>query len=1005
MELAPGLYEQVIDDELKRLMERLDGALKATERPLDPGESHVVLAQHLAKRIARALAAVPSEGRVARQVAMCNDILDRLSVGQPEDTSRIAPGGDQLMALAFPSLVAAETVSRPDTPLAASCLFTGTRLDPSLVSQLRKELRSADQVDILCSFIKWSGLRVLEDDLNDFTAREGTRLRVITTSYMGATDLKAVDFLQGLPNTEIRVSYDTKRTRLHAKAYLFHRNSTFGTAYVGSANLSHAALSDGLEWNVKVSAYEAPHLWAKLSGTFETYWNDPNDFEPYESTRDAERLALALRLERTSGTETAWFDFDLHPYPFQQEILDRLRAERQLHGRYKNLVVAATGTGKTVIAAFDYLNACRQEIMPGKRPRLLFVAHREEILQQSAECFRRVLKDRNFGDVMVGGHVPGQADHLFLSIQSFNSKRLWESLAPDAYDYLVVDEFHHAAASGYRQLLEHFTPRILLGLTATPERMDGKSVLGYFDDHIAAEIRLPEAINRKLLCPFQYFGATDSVDYSRLRWQSGGYLESELEAEYIGNDERTAVILRAMEKRLLNVQTARAVGFCVKVSHAEYMAAEFQRRGLRAAALSGRTPDDERRAVQAGLRSGDINYLFVVDLLNEGVDIPEIDTILLLRPTESLTVFLQQIGRGLRLSDGKDCLTILDFIGQANQRYDFEARFRALADVASRSVDREMNDGFPHAPAGCVIELEEKAQQYVLENIRQALNRSRSGLVSRIASFEADTGKPATLANFIHHYDLDLDNIYARASWSRLSAAAGIRSSFDDPDEAALSKGLRRLARINSERGIRGLLDALTRPDAAPLDEDEERLLVMLQFTLWGPKPPAPTLKACLSRLRENSTVMAESLDLLHLRYDQLGAVPPPLRLPYDTPLELHAHYSRDEALAALGHWTLERQPGMREGVLYLPDLKTDVLLVTLNKTEKDYSPTTMYEDYALGPDLFHWQSQSTTAETSKTGQRYIHHGEMGGTVLLFVRENGKQNGDTAPYDFLGPVE
>jgi superfamily II DNA or RNA helicase len=559
---------------------------------------------------------------------------------------------------------------RPDTPPGVGCLLTGgARLDLSLVSQLRKELQTADRVDILCSFIKWSGIRILEEALRAFSRRPGTRLRIITTSYLGATDLKAVELLRALPGTEVRISYDTHRTRLHAKAYLLHRDTGFGCAYIGSANLSHAALTEGLEWTVKVSQYESPHLWDRVTATFETYWND-GEFAPYEESQRP-RLQAALAQERRGADQGDQpFLFDLRPYAFQQEILDRLDAERRVQGRDRHLVVAATGTGKTLIAAFDYRQWTRGLAdQRGALPRLLFIAHREELLTQSLAAFRAVLRDANFGDLLVGGRSPEQYDHLFVSIQSYNSQRLAEQFPADHFAYVVVDEFHHAAAPSYERLLGHVCPRVLLGLTATPERSDGLDVLRHFSGHLSAQIRLPDAITRKLLSPFQYFGITDEVDLSGLQWQRGGYRTDELDNIYTGNDRRAGLILDKVREILLDPRQARGLGFCISVAHARYMAAKFNQYGIPAESLSGESSREDRVELQGRLRRREINFLFVVDLYNEGVDIPEVDTVLFLRPTESLTVFLQQLGRGLRLNDDKECLTVLDFIGQAHRSF------------------------------------------------------------------------------------------------------------------------------------------------------------------------------------------------------------------------------------------------------------------------------------------------------------------------------------------------
>jgi superfamily II DNA or RNA helicase len=973
--------------------------LQIRTRALDSSDSHTYLAHYLAEYIRKAFVSFPQAERLDRQLELANQVLSVLSESSPEafdkDQARILRA-ELLLMLSNTQL------HRADTPLSTSCLMTGTRQDPTLISQLRKEIVSADRVSILCSFIKWSGVRILEDSLKTLTTTKS--LRVITTSYMGATDPKAIEFLHSLPNTEVQVSYDTRRTRLHAKAYIIHRDTGFGVAYIGSSNLSQAALTDGLEWNVKISQEESPHLWQKVCATFDTYWHD-NEFVAYTADSKA-RLTEAIRSQQGSANDEGILAFfTLAPYPFQQEILDKLEAERSLHNRFRNLVVAATGTGKTVISAFDYLRFRRQQ--ENKLPRLLFIAHREEILKQSLGTFRNVLRDFNFGDLLISGSIPEQFDALFCSIQSFNAQEFWKQVSPDFYDFVVVDEFHHTAAPSYQRLLSFVRPQILLGLTATPERMDALDVVAFFDGHIAAEIRLPDAINRKLLCPFQYFGVTDAVDFSAIRWQRGGYDQQGLDNLLTGNNLRANLVVDKTREILLEVSNARGLGFCVSVRHAEFMADVFSKAGIPSVSLSSESPKELRQTVQHKLVAREINFIFVVDLYNEGVDIPEIDTILLLRPTESLTIFLQQLGRGLRLHVEKDCLTVLDFIGQAHQNFNYEQRFRSLLGQTSRRVEEEIQNGFPHLPAGCSIALERLATKYIVDNIRQATTYNRRRLVQRIRSFTAETGRELTLPIFTAYHRLELDDIYRRDSWSRLQVEAGFKADFNDPDERQFAKGLRRVAHADTARLLRFLLDYLSedrRVFEDPKDEEERRFLIMLHLSLWGVSIPTSREEGD-AWLRRNPTLRLELRELFAIKLEQLDEIPIQTTLPFLCPLQIHADYTTKEVLAALGISTLEFQNNFREGVLYAKSLKADLLFVTLNKTESDYSPTTMYQDYAISADRFHWQSQSTTPAEGQVGQRYIHHAERGHSILLFVREDKTRNSLSMPYSFLGPVE
>ena len=1011
--LHDGLYEQVIN-------KGIDSELSTTEKltqaeKIDAAEAAKTLSEYISEVVLRGLENIKDNGgSIDNQVNLANKIINTIIQETKEadfDTLSVAERAEQLLAVFEKknNIIAFDEkakIIRPETSIAQSSLFTGAIHEPQMYTELKKEIVSCNRIDMLVSFIKWSGLRLIIDELTTFTGNGGT-LRIITTSYMGATDVKAIEELRNLPNTQIKVSYDTKRTRLHAKTYVFYRDTGFTTAYVGSSNMSNAALSSGLEWNVKVANKDLPETIDKIAATFESYWNS-NEFEYYDEGQK-ERLARALKSEKYfDSNNDELYTLDILPYSYQQEILDKLDAERAVRGYYHNLVVAATGTGKTVVSALDYK---RFRKLNSKAPcRLLFVAHREEILKQSLYTFRAVLKDANFGEMFVGNYKPESIDNLFISIQTFNSQSFTEKTTADFYDYIIVDEFHHAAAPSYQKLLSYYQPKILLGLTATPERMDGKTIMPYFNDRIAAEIRLPEAIDRKLLSPFQYFGVTDSIDLDKLKWAAGGYDKSELSKIYTINGAastmRADLVVRSLLKYVTDIDDVKGLGFCVSIEHAKFMSNYFNQQGIPSINLTGKSADDERKNAKQLLISGENRFIFVVDIYNEGVDIPEVNTILFLRPTESLTVFLQQLGRGLRLAENKECLTVLDFIGQANRKYNFEDKFAALLSNTTRGVTREIKDGFISLPKGCYVQLEKKAAKYILENIRSSYGNT-AGLIAKIAAFEEDTGLALTLANFLHYHHLDPRSIYKFDSFSRLCARADVIDNFDEPAEETLKKAFVRLVSIDSRRWIQFLLTVLPKLsslDVSKLSDIEQRMMQMFYVSVflktvedWN----APEVADNLKMLSDSTVMLHELTELLRYKLDKIDFIDKPVEVGFDCPLDLHCTYTRDQILVALDFM---KPSSLREGVKWLPNKQLDVFFLTLNKSEKDYSPTTMYNDYSINSELFHWQSQSTTSESSATGQRYINHKERGSKILLFVREfkSDRKFGTTEAYTYLG---
>ena len=1005
-----GLYEQLINKLIASKINDLDkNIFHIKESSIDKNEASRILSQYLIEKIQMALSLISGDESVEKQIKISNKIIFLLRTelnDEDFDEDLISTEAKILSAIfskidaRFSNLDKHLKEITPYTSLSQSELFTGNNASVSLESEIKKEILSSDKIYFLVSFIKWTGIRIFEKELFEFTERGG-QLKVITTSYMGATDLKAVEYLSDLKNAEVKVSYNTENERLHAKAYLFYRNTGFHTGYIGSSNLSRSALTNGLEWNMKVTTKEVGHIIDKFQKTFDTYWQD-KEFELFDKTRHTEKLRVALKRERTPERNNFTSYFDIKPYPFQEEILEKLETERLVHNRYSNLIVAATGTGKTVISAFDFKNFMKKN----QSAKLLFIAHRKEILQQAQATFQGVLRDNNFGELWVDGIEPEKYDCIFASVQTLNNRIDSLQLSDTFYDFIIVDEVHHIAASSYRSILKHFNPKILLGLTATPERMDGEDILKDFSDTIAAEIRLPQALNRKLLCPFQYFGITDSIDLSNVTWRNGRYLPSELTKIYTQNDRRVGEIISNLNKYLKDVNDLRALCFCVTQEHAQFMAEKFLLAGFKADYLVS-SRSNLRAELRSKLFRKKINYLFVVDIFNEGIDIPEIDTVLFLRPTESLTVFLQQLGRGLRLAEDKECLTVLDFVGNSRPEYDYEGKFRALVGKTNISIQKEVGDNFPHLPLGCSIILEKKAKDFILDNIKKATSINTKQLLNKIRNFRHQTNLPLTLKNFTYLYNIPLQSIYKRGTWKRLCAMAEQIEDFSTKNENEIHRAIRNkwlsCNSISYFQFVLSLAKNNFRLNYYNLNDEEKIMCLMLHYDIWQEPGGFSSLEESIKSIGNNKVLTVEIIEILELLINRIDYLEVAIKLPYSQPLKIHSRYTREQILAAFGSSTFHKKSSNREGNFDNKKLNTELLFIDLVKSEKDFSPSTLYEDYAISDTLFHWQTQNSARPDKGRGLAYINQIKTGKRILLFVRERNKDEfGNTMGYVFIG---
>jgi superfamily II DNA or RNA helicase/HKD family nuclease len=995
-ELRAGVYEHVLT---KALARGLTEAQTHTDN-IKVEQLASLVSRHVAGELRRLFALAPSSSHM--DIAL--DLTDRLFGAVAEVATRHKVEGADFAQESFEPparrLLAvgadAKQRPRPQSPLASSTLFTRSALEPRLSAELAHEIGCADRVDAIVAFITVGGVRSLGESLERLCLQGGAgrRLRVLTSAFTGTTEVEALDRLASLPNAEVKISLDVRRTRLHAKAWLFHRERQLSTAYVGSANFTSTALGAGHEWMMKSSAADLPHVLDHFAGTFETLW-EAVEFETYDPGNNAQRARLreVLRAERSGDRSARLTLVTLTPYPFQQAILERLEAERAA-GHRRNLVVAATGTGKTVIAAFDYARVAKAY---GARPRLLMLAHRYELIEQACNTFRHVLGDASFGELLSGGSEIERGDYVFATVQS--AGRLLERFAPDYWSHVIVDECHHLPAKSYQDIITSLQPTTLVGLTATPERMDGRSLLSDFDGRVAAELRLWHAMEQQLLVPFDYYGISDDVDLSRVRWSRNTYDAGALSDLYTGHHARADLVLRQLEARVANLRDVRGLGFCVSVEHAEFMAVHSTSRGVPAIAIHGGTSEDVREDAKRRLREREVNLVFTCDLYNEGVDLPFVDTLLLLRPTMSATLFLQQLGRGLRLYDGKEACLVLDFIGQHREEYKFDSVLSALTGLPRAKLRTSVENDFPLLPSGCAVTLDRVAREQIIASLKRAVGGGAALLAKEVAQLAKDRTEPLGLGTFLAETGRELSDVYrSDFGWRHLLARAGQVPANDDADE--LSRQLGRLIHVDDPEQLRRLASASRAADGDLGDDSEygrrRTLMLSSQMTTSGAMRTAQTLR---SDLRAHASIAAEAAELAALL--ETDATPRvPTYVEPDWPLALHRRYTRAEILVATGHLGEGDKPrGQMGGIRKDEQTKRELFFVTLDKSGGDFSPTTSYRDYVKSPDLFHWETQGSASRESSAGKRYLESPANGWRFFLFVQLNKDE-----PYTFVGEI-
>ena len=915
----------------------------------------------------------------------------------------------------------AAPLPRPNTELTQSHLIVPDGKSPQLGNEIAREIPSADHVDWLVSFIKLSAVNAFFPQLLAYcsTPRDdgAPKLRIATTTYIGATDAAALEKLFRLPNTKIKVCFNSSQTRLHAKAYLFRRDSGFGSAYIGSANLSSAALSSGMEWTVKVSQSELPNLWERTQIAFESCWNDPN-FETCTAD-DLPRIRDALRAARivSAPAEPIGADPDLlplvrwEPHAFQRTMLERLAAERE-EGRNRHLVVSATGTGKTIVAVFDYQAA----VTPKGRPSLLYIAHRTDILHSAAVKYRAVLGDRDFGFVPSDGAelTSTSVRQTFCTLQTWRS-RIKGKRKIERFDRIVLDECHHAEAASYKELLDYYRDDIdagrtdLLGLTATPFRSDGKDIREEFGGSFTHELSLPEAIENGHIVPFDYFGVDDETHFDDVRW--GQNETADIERAILRNGEHLDHVYRTVVENVGDLPSLRGIGFCAGVEHARRVCRFMSEHNLPSAVLTGESKPEERQRAMDDLSAipPRLHFIFTADLFNEGIDIPAVNTILMLRPTNSPLIFLQQLGRGLRQAPvqyGKNALLVLDFVGNHNAKFKGYLRFKFLSSRPDVPLTDQIEAGMPFLPPGCSVTLTAQARAKVLANIRANLATLRGQSLRRhlVEAIREKRGHIA-LPELMRRVQIDSPApIYSVGRPFELEREA--LSNVSIPDLDRRGRRFHILAQNDSRRLLLSWKRLLDR-EAVSMPEEDVRLAKFFLLSAFDQTIRTDFIDDGWRTLLGQREFVRDLREFIDWRLDTLP-VERRVVFPEKTSrlLELHRTYTTLQVSAALGL----SGGGIMRGTHFVQSRNTDVFFITKNKSGQALSRFHDYDDYALSESLFHWSGPHATGAASQSGSRWICDAS---TKMLFIRRARQSELDatgnypaksSAGYVFLGPV-
>ncbi len=901
---------------------------------------------------------------------------------------------------------------------------------------LKEELLNCQKFYFVVSFIKYSGIQLLINTLDELD-KKGIEGEIITSVYLNITDPKALRKLYSYKNIKVRI-YNNPGESFHTKAYMFQREK-YSSCIIGSSNISQSALYSAEEWNVKLTDTDFLNIYDKSLKQFRKLWNSNDSIDlsedfikGYENYRDSQKTQKTFDYRR-SETERGIFN----PNSMQKEILEKLDYTRK-NGKDKGLVVAATGTGKTYLAAMDVANFhkdCKKEIS------FLFIAHREELLENAINVFSKLLnmKKEAFGRIY-GGKREVESNMIFASVQSL--KNCYDIFSKNDFNYIIVDEFHHAAANSYRKIIKHFTPKFLLGLTATPERMDGKDILEICGYNLVGEIGLKKAMEKELISPFHYFGVDDTIDYRDISYENGKYDEFQLTSS-LNVTFRSEYIIEKINKFGYDGKKLSGIAYCQNIQHALYMKNEFSKFGYITEVIVSKTNSTERSNILKKFEKKEIEILCVVDILNEGIDVPDINLLLFLRPTLSSTVFIQQLGRGLRKSKSKDFVTIIDFIG--NHRKDYlitkvfseEINNKNFLYDKKEKIINEIKRQFSNIPGASYIELDRICQERIIDKIEKINFTSKNFLKNAYLEYKAEIGKSKKdildISDFGRNIDLFREFVLktgsfydAQIQFENSTSMENYRLSHLERDFLAymerkitlnepftfltinlfLKENIKNNWKTSLKQGIskkevlseymnyflireefryKYLIERILK------EMEEEEILSESKGEYFISEKYSRLFSTNSGKLFKKRLEEIIVLGLNEFKKNNIGEF-------NNNILFLHREYMRTDLQILLdskvpkGSW--------RAGYA---NTETDICLFITNDKSHIIQENLKYDNSLHADDIIQWISQPKTFHQSSVGQMFIKHEEMGMKVHIFARKYAFINGNrTNPFIYLG---